>query len=355
MSTLGIGIIGAGGIARQHGIAWSTFPDRATITAIADVSSERAESFANQFHCENAELHASFESLIADPNVDAVDICLPHHLHTPAILAAARAGKAIFCEKPLCTSFDDARAIGAAISESGVTFVMAHNQLFQPSLVEARKLLALGAVGTPYLIRSIECFQHRDLWLGNTGHNLGTGESPWAWRADPAKMGGGEILDTGWHSTYRLLALANDRPTEVIAMTERFLIPDLPTEDSGMLTIKFASGAIGQIITSWAFSTIDNWHFEVNAQSGNLAGNNDRIVHQLHRWPEPSVQKVTPVHTFTEEAKHFLDVVDGTVPNMATFEQGCRALQITFGAYLSIKEKRTAFLPEDPLADPYVQ
>jgi len=352
---LRIGLVGAGGIARQHGIAWTAFSERAQITAIADVSRERAESFKSQFCAAPANLYDDFNALIADPNVDAVDICLPHHLHTPAILAAAKAGKAIFCEKPLCTSFDDARAIGAALHESGVIFVMAHNQLFQPSLVEARKLIALGAIGTPFLIRSIECFQHRDLWLGNTGHNLGAGESPWAWRADPSRMGGGEILDTGWHSTYRLLALADDRPTEVVAMTERFLIPDLPSEDSGVLTIRFASGAIGQIITSWAFSTIDNWHFEVNAQSGNLAGNGDRIVHQLHRWPEPAVQKVSPVHTFTEEARHFLDVVDGSTPNLAPFEQGARALQITFGAYLSIKEKRTAFLPEDPLADPYVQ
>lgn len=354
MSRLGIGIIGAGGIARQHGIAWNAYPQRAQITAIADVSSERTESFKSQFGTDSAALYAGFEELIADPRVDAVDICLPHHLHTPAIIAAANAGKAIFCEKPLCTSFDDARAISAALKESGVTFVMAHNQLFQPSLIEARKLLSLGALGKPFVYRSIETFQHRDLWQGNLQHNLGAGESPWSWRSDVAKMGGGEVLDTGWHSTYRLLALAESRPVEVIAMTERFLIPGLPTEDSGLLTVRFENGTIGQITTSWAFSNIGGWHFEVNAEGGNLAGNGNTIVHQLHRWPEPAEMTLTPVHTFTAEAGHFLDVMDGAAANMATFEQGCRALQVTFGAYASAREKKTAFIPEDPLAEPVV-
>jgi hypothetical protein len=66
------------------------------------------------------------------------------------------------------------------------------------------------------------------------------------------------------------------------------------------------------------------------------------------------VQELVPVHTFTAEAGHFLDVMDGTAENMAPFEQGARALQLTFGAYASAREKKTAFLPEDPLADPVV-
>ena len=142
--------------------------------------------------------------------VDVVDICLPHHLHTGAIIAAAKAGKAILCEKPLCTSLEDARLIEAALNENGVIFMMAHNQLFQPTLIEARRLLRARHAGhARSSIRSIEVFQHRG-WAPGKSRPTAGGESPWAWRADISKMGGGEVLDTGWHATYRLLALAGD-------------------------------------------------------------------------------------------------------------------------------------------------
>jgi predicted dehydrogenase len=161
-------------------------------------------------------------------------------------------------------------------------------------------------------------------------------------------MGGGEVLDTGWHSTYRLLALADDRPVEVSAVTDRFLIPGLPAEDTGLLTVRFANGSIGHIITSWAFATVGGWHFEVMAQHGSIAGAANRLVHQLHTWPEPAERPFEPVHTFTAEITHFLDVVQRGAESLATFDQGARVLQLTKAAYLSVAERRTVILPENP-------
>ncbi|MEA2595329.1 MAG: hypothetical protein QOF01_1798 [Thermomicrobiales bacterium] len=350
METLKVGIVGAGGIARQHGIAWQRNAPRGEIVAVADVEPSRAQYLVDNYAAPSAKIYDGLAALLADPNVDAVDICLPHDLHTSAIIASARAGKAIFCEKPLCTSLDDAAAIDAALRETGVTFVMAHNQLFQPSLIEARQMLAAGTLGRPFVIRSIEAFQHRGALLGQTGHQLGPGESPWAWRSDLTRMGGGEVLDTGWHSSYRLLALANnDRPVEVTAMTDRFLIPGLPAEDTGLLTIRFASGAIGQIITSWAFAPVGNWHFEVMAEYGSLAGGPTQLLHQLYGWPEPAERSNESVHTFTAEVTHFLDVIQQGADTPATFAQGARVLQLTKAAYLSAAEHRSVALPENPL------
>jgi predicted dehydrogenase len=346
---LGVGIVGAGGIARQHGIAWQRNASRGAIVAAADIEPSRAQYILDHYGTADAEIYNSIESLLGDRNVDAVDICLPHHLHTSAIIAAARAGKAILCEKPLCTSLEDAAAIEAVLRETGVTFVMAHNQLFQPSLIEARQMLAAGTLGRPFILRSIECFQNRGALLGQTGHQLGPGESPWAWRADLKRMGGGEVLDTGWHSSYRLLALANDRPVEVSAMTDRFLIPGLPAEDTGLLTVRFANGSIGHIITSWAFAPVGGWHFEVMAEHGSVAGASNRLVHQLHGWPEPAERSYEPVHTFTAEVTHFLDVVHAGAETPATFAQGARVLQLTKAAYVAASEHRSVALPENPL------
>ena len=327
MATLKVGLLGAGGIALQHAIGWQANAPRGELVAIADVTQSRAQYLSDHYTGGKAKVYAGIEELLADPNVEAVDICLPHHLHTDAIIDSARAGKAILCEKPLCTSLEDAKKIGDVLDETGVIFVMGHNQLFQPSLIEARRLLKSGVLGQPYYLRSIECFQHRGFTLPTTGH-LTVGESPFAWRADPARMGGGEVLDTGWHASYRLLALANDRPVEVTAMTERFFVPNLPSE---------------------AFNPIEGWHFEIAAQYGAMAGGKTKLAHQLPAWPEPAVMSNDVVHTFTAEITHFLDVVQSGVENLAPFSQAARVLQLTKAAYRAVEEKTVIALPENPV------
>ena len=352
MQPLKVGILGAGGIANAHALAWQRNAPRGELVALADVTPDRASYLSDRHTDGRARVHSTMEALLADPDVDAVDICLPHHLHAEAIVAAARAGKAILCEKPLCTSLADAAVIAEALRETGVPFMAAHNQLFQPSLIEARRLLGTGLLGRPFLIRSIEAFQHRALRGNRTPAHLRTGESPWAWRSDPAKMGGGEVLDTGWHGTYRLLALADDRPVEVSAMMDRFFVEGLATEDTGVLLVRFASGAIGQMITSWAFAPVEGWHFEVAAELGSVAGTDTKLIHQLPGWPAPASRTNEPVHTFTNEVAHFLDVVQQGDDNLAPFEQAARVLQLTKAAYQAAAEHRAIALPEDPLALP---
>lgn len=349
MKPLQVGLVGAGWIAFEHGKAWQSNAARARVVAVADVSPERAEYFANTYTGGNAEIHPGIESLLADPNVQAVDICLPHHLHAPAILAAARAGKAILCEKPLCTSLAEAAEIGRVLEETGVPFMLAHNQLFQPSLIEARRLLAMGAIGRPFVFRSIEASQNRNAVTGWTPASLAGGESAWDWRLDPNRMGGGEVVDTGWHGIYRLLSLVNDRPIEVSAVMERYLVQRFPAEDSGLVVIKFASGQIGELLTSWAFNPVNNWSFEILGETGSLAGNSTSILHQLAGWSEPVVMKNEPVHTFAAEVSYFLDVVqDGAAP-VSSFAHAARVLQVIQAAYRAAAEKRTMTLPEDPL------
>jgi predicted dehydrogenase len=352
VARLKVGIVGAGGIAQAHAIGWQKHAPRGELVALADISPERARYLSDQYTGGQARVYESIDDLLADPVVEAVDVCLPHNLHTGAIVGAARAGKAILCEKPLCTSLEDAALISDVLKETGVPFMMAHNQLFQPSLIEARHLLAAGTLGRPFLIRSIETFQHRGFNARALPTWLRGGESPWAWRTDKARMGGGEVLDTGWHGTYRLLALADSRPVEVTAMMEHFFVDELSTEDTGVLTVRFESGAIGQMVTSWAFSNIDDWHFEVAAERGGLAGGGRRLVHQLHGWPKPAERPNEPAHTFTEEIGHFIDVVKDGAPGLATFEHGARVLQLTLGAYQAAAERRTMILPENPLEAP---
>lgn len=349
MEAVKVGIVGAGWMGHEHARAWGSNAPRGKVVAIADVSPERARRLATQIG-HDVITFPDLSTMLAEADLDAVDICLPHHLHTEAILSAARAGKAILCEKPLCTTLEDAVLIRAALAESGVIFMAAHNQLFQPTLLEARRLLASGALGRPFYFRSIEAVQNRGFASGRVPIELGGGESPWAWRADRQRMGGGEVLDTGWHATYRLLALAADRPVEVTAMIERFAVEQLAAEDTGVIMVRFASGAIGEILTSWAFNPVGNWSFEVGAQHGSLAGSRARLLHQLHGWPEPTeiTNDLPLAHTFASEVTHFLDVIQHGVPSLASFEHAARALQLTLAAYASAAGHCVIALPENP-------
>ena len=96
--------------------------------------------------------------MLASSLVDAVDICLPHHLHADAIVAAAEAGLHVLCEKPLCLTIDEAHAVQTAVSAAGITLMCAHNQLFLPPVAAARKLLKDGILGTVYEARTTDSF-----------------------------------------------------------------------------------------------------------------------------------------------------------------------------------------------------
>lgn len=347
---LRVGLAGAGGIAVPHARGWTTYPGRARIAAIADVDPSRTEHLNHEFANGEARIYDSTEALIADPDLDVIDICLPHHLHVDAIIAAAKAGKAVLCEKPLCTTLADARRIKETLCQTGTPFMSAHNQLFQPSLIEARRMIAGGVIGQPYLLRSIETFQSRsfDPWSANgTG-----GAKSWGWRSDLKQSGGGELLDTGYHSTYRLLSLAGERPVEVTGLMSRFFQRELKTEDTGMVLVRFASGVVGEILTSWALDVVGGRHFEVSGELGALAGSTFSLHHQLYTWPHPAEKTFQPIATFTAEIGHFIDVVQRGAPNPAPIDLAARTLQVIKAAYISANLGQTVTLPEDPTATP---
>ena len=110
---LRVGIIGCGSISQAHVRGWNAIPNKARVVAVADVSERNAELVSGLVG--GARIVKDYRDLLASDEVDAVDVCLPHHLHKDAIVAAARAGKHVLCEKPLCLSFEEAREIKKAL------------------------------------------------------------------------------------------------------------------------------------------------------------------------------------------------------------------------------------------------
>jgi len=328
--TIKVGFFGSGGIAETHMNAYLKLGDAVRITAVSDVVEENARKLAER--AGGADRFEDFHTLLAQADVEAVDICLPHHLHHDAIVAAARAGKHILCEKPLCLTLEEAESIRQAITESGVTLMCAHNQVFLPAVQQARALLDQGILGKIYEIRTTDCFYHPWNMAGTT------------WRSRRETMGGGELIDTGYHPSYLLLYLADSTPSEVTAMISTYRIHTLDGEDSAQVLVRFADGSVGNIVTSWAYDppTTMSKFYVVGERGFMYEGGHS--LHYRIRGEEPVTITCAGVNTFDLEIAHFITCLSEGRKPVQTEEAGIAVLKVILGAYRSAEEKRIVSL-----------
>jgi len=115
------------------------------LVAVASRELARAQAYAREWQIERA--HGSYEALLADPEIDAVYIPLPNHLHAEWTIRAARAGKHVLCEKPLALSVDEVDAMAAAAREAGVVLAEAFMYRHHPQTLKAKEILDSGAIG----------------------------------------------------------------------------------------------------------------------------------------------------------------------------------------------------------------
>src|SRR5204863_8208274 len=140
-----VGLIGAGGISSAHAQGFLKHADKIKCVAMADISQDNLKRRAEQLGPTGTtpRSFSDWKIMLKEmgSEIDAVDICLPHHLHGAAIIDAAAAGKHILCEKPMCTSLSEADEIEKAVKKAGVTYMSAHNQLFMPVVQETKKMI----------------------------------------------------------------------------------------------------------------------------------------------------------------------------------------------------------------------
>jgi 1,5-anhydro-D-fructose reductase (1,5-anhydro-D-mannitol-forming) len=153
-----VGLIGLGGVGRIHFDCWRKCPDAKLVAISARDPKKLAGEWGGQDfnlgaqaaqHVDLSDLakYAQFEDLLADANVDVVDICLPTPLHAPVALAALRAGKHVLCEKPMSLSPDECAAMERAAAESTRHLMIAHCLRYWPHYAKAKEILASGEYG----------------------------------------------------------------------------------------------------------------------------------------------------------------------------------------------------------------
>jgi predicted dehydrogenase len=303
--------------------------EKVSVTAVADVDQATVSRRCAEL---GAIAYLDYVRLIADADIDAVDICLPHHLHKDAIVSAAQAGKHILCEKPLCLSAAEAAEVATAVRDNGVTLMSAHNQLFLPAVAKARELLDAGVLGTIYEVRTTDSF-FNDFDPDSMG-----------WRASVRTSGGGELIDTGYHPTYLMLHLAGAVPVEATAMLSTHRLTFMEGEDSAQVLVRFDNGVVGQLVTSWAYTAVPSTErFSVVGELGSLHsdGEGTSLTVSL-RSGESQVFEFEAVDTFAAEIGHFADsLLNGTRP-LHTEKEGIEALGMLLAAYEGAHTKTIA-------------
>ncbi len=327
MPQIKVGLIGAGGIASAHIKGYAAHADKIGITAVADAVEETAKARSAEL---GATAYTDYRELLANEELDAVDICLPHHLHRDAIVAAAEAGKHILCEKPLCLSAEEAADVRRAVEANGVTLMSAHNQLFMPTVAKAKELLEAGTIGTVYEVRTTDSF-YNDFDPSSMG-----------WRASSKTSGGGELIDTGYHPTYLMLHLAGGMPVEATAMLSTHRLKFMEGEDSAQVLIRFDNGVVGQLVTSWAYQPAGSTErFSAVGELGSLHSDGTSLTYQL-RSGESETFELEPVDTFVAEIEHFADALIGKTRPLHTEVEGIAVLGILLAAYEGARTKTIA-------------
>jgi predicted dehydrogenase len=324
MTRVRIGLIGGGGIADAHIRGYRAFTGTVQPAAVADAVPEVAQRRAAEL---GVPAHTDYRQMIAQVELDAVDICLPHHLHADAIVTAAEAGLHVLCEKPICLTRAEAETVRAAVEQHGVTLMCAHNQLFLPTVVKALELLAAGTLGRLYEVRATDCFRN-----DFDPHTMG-------WRASALTSGGGELIDTGYHPTYLMLQLAGGAPVEVAAMLATHRLTFAEGEDSAQLLVRFDNGVVGQLTTSWAFDPPPaTERFAVIGEDGTLRGSTTSLTLTLNGRPSQTFD-FDPVDTYVAEMGHFATSLVRRSRPVHTEREGIEVLHMLLAAYESARTR----------------
>jgi 1,5-anhydro-D-fructose reductase (1,5-anhydro-D-mannitol-forming) len=144
--TLGVAVLGTGRVVETGYIPALREIGEVKLVAILSRAQARAERFAREHNIPNA--YSDIDSLLRDPAVDAVIVATPDATHEPQVIAAARAGKHILCEKPMTTTVESCRPMVEAVRSSGVTFAMGYDNRFNAGLDTIKKMINAGEIGT---------------------------------------------------------------------------------------------------------------------------------------------------------------------------------------------------------------
>ncbi|HQW28626.1 MAG TPA: Gfo/Idh/MocA family oxidoreductase [Verrucomicrobiales bacterium] len=366
MKELRIAIVGHRFMGRAHSNAWnqvSRFFDPA-LKPVMQVACGRDEkdlrAFADRWGW--AEIETDWRKVLERDDIDAIDIATPTFLHAEMAIAAAEAGKHIFCEKPFCNSLTEAEAMLAAAEKAGVVHYLNHNYRRCPAVLLAKKLIDEGEIGEIYHWRGA----YQQSWLVNPQH-------PLDWKLQKRTAAAGPLWDLGSHAVDLAHFLVGDF-AEIDCRGKQFIakrplasdpskIGDVEVECAALMTGEFQNGALATIETTRYATGRRNRHtFEIYGSKGAIiwdmedmnrlqfySGNDpaDRlgfrdilVTESSHAyvgawWPPGHI--IGYEHAFVHAAVDFLNAVGAGTQVEPNFQDGVKSIKVLEAAAKSME------------------
>lgn len=307
----------------QHVVRRLAGSDRLRIVKAVETNAARAPFAADH----GLQFVGDLAEVLGDPGIDAVILCTPHALHTDQVLACAAAGKHVFCEKPLALTRAEAERSVAACNKAGVMLGIGHERRYEPAIVEVRRLLRQGVLGT---VMHVEAnFSHDKLAKVPAGD----------WRTSPKESPAAGMTAMGIHLSDLFVDLLGPASEVFAATASRVAYPDNGDVVSALL--RFENGATGYlnailVTPHYLCLTVfgsEAWVEVVNETHPDTPGPSTLTLQ--HRDGRREVQQFEWVDTVRVNLETFAGAIEGRAPypftdaqkigNIAVLEAICRS------------------------------
>jgi predicted dehydrogenase len=275
-------------------------------------------------------LSTEFEDALKDPAVKAVVLATPHSLHVDQVAAVAKAGKPVWCEKPLALTREEAARAVAACRAAGVPLAVGQNKRFFPAMLELKRLVAAGEIGDVMHVEGHFSNEHSTRVAGG-------------WRDDPAESPGAGMTGAGLHVLDSMINMAG--PARQVHARLHTAKPPPDPRDVVAVLVEFASGATGTMATVRAAPMY--WHFHVFGTKGRAEVNGETMLTVARIGEPPQTREFPAVESLGLLAEAFADAIEGRQAFPVTPEQ----MLATIGAFEAVIASLAAASPVTVSAD----
>jgi myo-inositol 2-dehydrogenase/D-chiro-inositol 1-dehydrogenase len=334
-NNLRFGVIGAGRIGKIHAENIATRIPDVVIAGITDVNVKAAQELADRLHVPAVE--EDYHTLLSDPTINAVAICSSTDTHAQIVVEAAKAGKHIFCEKPIDLRLEKIDAALDAVDKAGVKLQIGFNRRFDPNFRKVRTMVAEGKIGELQILRI-------------------TSRDPAPPPLSYIKVSGGIFLDMTIHDFDMARYLSGSEVEEVYTAAGVMVDPAIGEAgdlDTAIITLRFANGAIGTIDNSRQAVYGYDQRVEVFGSNGMIQAHNNTPDNDVY-FNADGVQSAKPLYFFLErytesfiaEMKEFVRSIRENITPLVTGIDGRIPVVMGMAAKKSYLEHRPVRLDE---------
>lgn len=337
MKKFGVLIVGTGWVSSEHIRAFTMNP-HSYVTAIMSRSTEKGRQRASSCGLgEEVRIYTDYDDALMDPKVDIVCICTPNHLHADQTIKAAKAGKHILIEKPIALTWEDAKAMKAAVDESGVKTLVGYVLHWNPLFLNAKRMLK-DYIGKLY-------YAETDYF-----HRVTESYPCYPWTREKG-IGGSSLLAGGCHAVDAMRWFMQSDVEEVTAYSSKGR-DDLEFDGTLVMILKFKSGAVGKVGSSYDFISPYIFNLHLFGDKGSLLNDKLYSPSMIHGQKDYMILPVdTPNsgdvehHPFPQEINEFIDcILQDRQPELC-LDDAMKTQEIVFAADLSAATGKSVKLP----------